>query len=159
MWFQADDCGLVALNLVSVAPNVVSRPRIESLNVVEKSAMIAVQPSDDCSSLHVAGPPIVLVTVEHEQRVVSNPDAGAQRFKTCAIRLPPSRPSSPGRSLPRASRKRSDSLSRRPSTSSDSSATAFISSGAIRPLFCKRCSCGRLPPRTSCSKASRSSRA
>jgi hypothetical protein len=53
MWFGADDCGLVALNLVSVAPNVVSRPPIESLNLVEKSAMIAVRPSDDCSSLHV----------------------------------------------------------------------------------------------------------
>jgi hypothetical protein len=47
MWFQPDDCGLVALN-------VVSRPSIESLNVVEKSAMIAVRPSDDCSSLQVA---------------------------------------------------------------------------------------------------------
>jgi hypothetical protein len=54
MWFRADDCGLVAPNLVSVATNVVSTPRIESLNVVEKSAMIAVQPSDDCSSLHLA---------------------------------------------------------------------------------------------------------
>jgi len=32
---------------------VVSRPRIESLNVVEKSAMIAVRPSDDCSSLQL----------------------------------------------------------------------------------------------------------
>jgi hypothetical protein len=43
----------VAPNLVSVATNVVSTPRIESLNVVEKSAMIAVQPSDDCSSLQL----------------------------------------------------------------------------------------------------------
>jgi hypothetical protein len=46
----------VAPNLVSVATNVVSTPRIESLNVVEKSAMIAVQPSDDCSSLHLRFP-------------------------------------------------------------------------------------------------------
>jgi len=37
MWFRADDCGLVAHNLVSFADNVVSRPRIESINVVEKS--------------------------------------------------------------------------------------------------------------------------
>jgi hypothetical protein len=37
MWFEPDDCGLVAINLVSVADNVVSRPRMESLNVVEKS--------------------------------------------------------------------------------------------------------------------------
>jgi hypothetical protein len=56
MWFGADDCGLVAPNLVSVAANVVLRPWIESLNVVEKWAMIAVQPSDDCSLLHVANP-------------------------------------------------------------------------------------------------------
>jgi len=55
MWFGVDDCGLVALNLVSVAANVVSSPWVESLNVVEKSAMIAVRPSDDCSSLHVGG--------------------------------------------------------------------------------------------------------
>jgi hypothetical protein len=53
MWFRADDCGLVALNLVSVATNVVSRRRIESLKVVEKSAMIAVPTSDDCGLLHL----------------------------------------------------------------------------------------------------------
>jgi len=38
-----------------VAANVVSTPRIESLKVVEKSAMIAVPTSDDCSSLQVRG--------------------------------------------------------------------------------------------------------
>ena len=37
MWFEPDDCGLESNNVVSFADNVVWRPPIESINVVEKS--------------------------------------------------------------------------------------------------------------------------
>lgn len=36
-WFEPDDCGPVAHNVVSVADNVVSEGAIESDNLVEKS--------------------------------------------------------------------------------------------------------------------------
>ena len=53
MWFCADDCSLVANNVVSFADNPVSGTLIVSFNVVEKWPMIAVRTPDDCSSQQV----------------------------------------------------------------------------------------------------------
>jgi len=49
MWFGADDCSLVANNVVTFADNPVFTTPIASINVVEKWLMIAVEATDDCS--------------------------------------------------------------------------------------------------------------
>jgi predicted nucleic acid-binding protein len=55
VWFRSDDGGLVAINAVSMASNLVSGLPIESDNPVEKGPLIAVQAADDCCSLQIPG--------------------------------------------------------------------------------------------------------
>lgn len=54
MWFETDDCGSVADNVVWESLNLVLRPPIKSLNVVQKIAISAVQTLDDCGLLHLS---------------------------------------------------------------------------------------------------------